>query len=81
MSRKKRGGQSMQVPEMAPGDEFPELELPWWPVEPPLEGRIRRLAAETPTTDLVFDLLADAAGGHPGEPLTAALAAFTHKAG
>jgi ATP-dependent DNA ligase len=35
----------------------------------PAESRIRRLAAETPTTYLVFDLLVDDAGDHTAEPL------------
>jgi ATP-dependent DNA ligase len=35
----------------------------------PAASRIRRLAAETPATYLVFDLLVDAAGGHVAEPL------------
>jgi len=37
----------------------------------PAESRIRRLAAETPTTYLVFDLLVDDAGAHTTELLDA----------
>jgi ATP-dependent DNA ligase len=35
----------------------------------PAASRIRKLAAEAPGTDLVFDLLVDEVGAHVGEPL------------